>query len=116
MTLRPRSAIALSFTVGLVLTGIGFIILLRADPDEAGAPVAVKILAPVPVMSGHEWVDQFSPIAWLINLLLWTIVAYAVLGQPPSARRLLSQARTVLAEKWRLLLLPVIIAASFGVI
>jgi hypothetical protein len=66
-------------------------------------------------MSGHEWVDQFSPIAWLLNVLLWTVVAYAVLGPPPSAKRLLHGSLSILAARWRFLVLPIIFAASFAV-
>lgn len=113
--MRRRSAIAWSLAAGLVLTGAGFIILLHADPDEIHAPLAVKVFAPFPVLSGDSWVDQFNPVAWVLNFVFWTTVVYAFLGPVPSVKRLFYESRVKLAANWRLLMLPVIVAASFGV-
>lgn len=113
--MKRRSAIAWSLAAGVAITGIGFVTLLLADPDEINAPLAVKITAPIPVISGGSWVDQFAPMAWILNAALWTIVVYAILGPWPSVKRLFFATRAKLAAKWRLLTLPVIAAASFAI-
>jgi len=77
--------------------------------------LAVKVFAPFPVLSGDSWVDQFNPVAWVLNFVFWTTVVYAFLGPVPSVKRLFYESRVKLAANWRLLMLPVIVAASFGV-
>jgi len=113
--MKHGSSVALSFGAGLTITGIGFAALLGADPEEVRAPLAVRLTAPVPALSGTEWVDQFTPLAWMLNVVLWTAVFCAILAPWPRPIETAHGLAVKIARRWRLLILPLAFAASFAI-
>ncbi len=101
--------------MGLTITGIGFAVLLHADPEEVRSPLAARLMAPIPVLSGKEWVDQFTPTASILNVVLWAAVFYAISARWPRPIEILCGFAVKAAGHWKMLMLPLGFAASFAI-